>query len=107
MATLDLRNSKLDLRVTAGKDWDLTVTMPTGWNWTGYTATWTIASASGTAVITATVGDGITLAGLTMTVHIPAADTTAVAVGRYTHELTIIAPGGAEPPFIDGIVTVG
>lgn len=113
MARLNLEPARLDLTVTQGKTWAFVFTLndPAGepLDLDGYTATWAVrafATAAGDPIVAATVGDGVTIDGNTITVAVPPEDTADVPQGRYVHEIELVEPSGHRPPFVGGRLTV-
>lgn len=106
-AKLDLRSAKLNIAVEAGKTWEIHLTMPTGWDWTGYSVAWLVrADGVQTPVISTSIGDGITLGTEILDVLVSSTDTALVSIGSYTHEFILTDPAGETPPFIEGAITV-
>ena len=117
MADLDMSPGTLNMTVTQGKTWTVTLTARdsagSAVNLTGYDCAWAMSCDfdSSQAEITATVGGtagAITLGGTagTIVLTVPSTVTAGAAVGRWLHEFEITEPGGTKPPFVAGVVTV-
>lgn len=113
MANLSIEPGDLNVTAWRGTTWRITQTVRDSGgnlvNLTGYDCTWAMASQyGGSAVLTSTVGTGITLGGTAGTItHVVSATATAgVAIGEYVHQYELTEPSGGKPPFTAGVITV-
>jgi hypothetical protein len=112
MATLDIVSGVLNINASQGKTWTVTINVTnsagSAVNLTGYSAKWQIRETpASSAVLSLANGSGITLtSGGVITMTASSTATAAIPAGSYAHEIELIEPSGAIPPFLAGNVIV-